>query len=601
MSGRVTLILLVLVLGVGGAYWWWEARPSQLAQRTALEQGRLRLRADRVSEFTLQRGAESWVTRRVDDEWRLVEPLPARADAGEIDRLLTQFEALLPGEKVIAAEEAATLDLGDYGLFPPRYRLEWVQDEQRRVVLIGQRAPLGPHVYVQWADRPGIWAVSDELLALWPEQLTDLRDRLGFLGDPQRVYRVDVRRPDGFLQLVKDAEGTWRLAQPFSGLANRGAVREWIEQLFAMRIEDFVAEAVGEGGIYGLGEEALQVTVWVEGRDGGQSMMIGRPVEDAPEQVYAQRSVHGSVFTVPAALAGMARVQTDDLRDHALVPVPLATIHTIRLLRDQDTVVVLKRETAADAWWVEHPARWLADQERVEELLATWGSVRVKRFHEKSPDADEQETEPGGKEWSLEFVGPDEERVAIHVQGLKHGADAKTWLVTRNGLPQPLEIPAQPLAATEWEPLHYRHRQILNIAPAEVRSITQVSGGQEWSFTRDRAGTWRPPNGHAELPPNFDEIKATLLQLTAAEFVKDPLEHEADYGLDEPQAVWTLRLSAEAGIARSVMIGAPREQGGVYARTRGQRALFWLDEATAEWLRAPVYPAVPDDPAHDDE
>lgn len=599
MAGRTTVLLLVLVAALGGAYWWWEARPAHLAQRAAQAQARLRLRPERVTEVTLQRGAESWILRRVDNEWRLVEPLLARADAGEVDRLLTQIGGLLPGQKIIAAEEAATLDLGDYGLFPPQSRLQWEQDGQRRVVQVGQRTLLGPQVYVRWADQPGIWTVPDRLLDLWPETLDDLRDRLCFLGDPQRVYRVDVRRRDGFLQLVKDAVGTWRLAQPFTGLANRGAIREWLEQLFAMRIERFVAEAVGEGGIYGLGEDALQITVWVEGRDEGQSMAIGQPVDGEGEQVYAQRRTGGSVFTVPAALASLARVPTDDLRDRTLVTLPPATIQAIRLTEDRETVVALEREHETERWWVTSPARWPADQERVEKLLAAWSNARIARFHETAPEPDAETEDKAIPEKGIQFVGWNGEDSAVTLRWKEEAVTAETRRVTRNDAPQALAIAAQPIIDTVWDPLYYRQRQVFDIAPASVRSVTQTLNGQEWSFTQERSGEWRPPEGLEELPLHFDQIMEALLQLTVVEFVKDPLENEADYGLDTPQTVWTVGLSADAGIARTLMLGANRSDGGVYARTRGQRALLGLDETTAKMLLAPAYPA-PDESAIED-
>lgn len=606
MRTRTTWLLGTSVLAVGVAYWWWEGRPDLEARQQLAAQAEWRIRADDVTELAWQRGRERWVCRRVDSEWRLVEPVNARADAGELDRLLTKLERLLPGDlSGGTATDPGQPDPVHYGLFPPQDRVEWVQDGRRRVLYIGRRAPLGNRLYVMRSTDETIWSVSDDLLGWWPETINQLRDRMLFTGNPHRIYRVDVRRRDGFLQVQREPDGTWRVVQPLTAAADRRAVREWIDQLFTVRIASFVAEGVSEGTVYGLSEEdATAITLWIEGQGEGQTIWIGGVVGGAPDTIYARRQSGRSVFAVSAQLRALAHIPIEELRDRRLIPFPITTIREWQLWRDTEPVVTMER-TTTNGWMVTYPAHWPAEEERVNAALTAWSSARIEQFHD-TPYGSERngdEAPPAIDGRTLVLTSDDEANGPVRLRWLTPLDGGERWLLQQDEEELPVEIDAAPVAATVWDPLHYRSRRIFAINRASVRYITWQQGYREGRAEPDAAGRWRVLNGEASpWPVAIEDVFEPLTQLEAAGFVTDRVESDHRYGFDEPQAMWTIGLQADAGIARRLIIGAPRSAGGVYARTRGQRAVFWLDAATADLLLpTPESVVAPDSPTRSPE
>ncbi len=606
MRTRTTWWLGTSVLAVGMAYWWWEGRTDLAARQQLAAQAEWRIRADDVTELVWQRGRDRWVCRRVDGEWRLVEPVNARADAGELDRLLTKLERLLPGDLLGGTEtDPGQPDPARYGLFPPQDRVEWVQDGRRRVLYIGRRAPLGNRLYVMRSADETIWSVSDDLLGWWPETIDQLRDRMLFTGNPHRIYRVDVRRRDGFLQVQREPDGSWRLVQPLTAAADRRVVREWVDQLFTERITSFVAEGVSDGTVYGLREEdATAITLWIEGQGEGQTIWIGGAVDGAPDTIYARRQSGRSVFAVPAQLRQLARIPTEELRDRRLVPFPIATVREWQLWRNTERIVTLERMNTND-WTVTYPAHWPAEKERVNAILAAWSSARIKRFHDTpyGLGINGAEESPAIDGRTLVLASNNEGNGSVRLRWLAPLDGGERWLLQQGDQELPVEIDGAPIAATVWDPLFYRGRRIFAIDRTHVRQLSWQHGIHEGRAEPDATGRWRLLNGGSPpWPTAIEDVLETLTQLEAAGFVADRIESDNHYGFDEPQALWTIGLKAEAGIARHLIIGAPRSAGGVYARTRGQRAVFWLDATTADvLLPTPESDVTPDPPTRSTE
>ena len=111
MRPRTLLVLLAVVLGLGAFIWFYERELPSSEERARLEKRVLRVEKEDVTALTLQSGSGTVRLERVDlpaastapkqetgaeedelatpeTEWRIVEPLQARADTFAVDGLL---------------------------------------------------------------------------------------------------------------------------------------------------------------------------------------------------------------------------------------------------------------------------------------------------------------------------------------------------------------------------------------------------------------------------------------------------------------------------------------------------------------------------------
>ncbi len=589
MRFRTTFFLLLAVLFAGGAYWFLIGAPD-LDERRVAGLGALQLRPERVQELIMERENFHVSARRVDDEWRIMAPLSARANAGEMDRILSALRTL-PRGAVITPRDRRELGLTrhDYGLERPSAYIEWRDELRHYRLLVGRATPLGDHVYVMFEGGEDIFSVPSSFWDIWPESVLALRDRILFHGDPRRAYRFEVRRPGSFLHVQQFEDGVWRIQQPTAALADGAVVRQWIDRAFEWRITEFIADSISDAAVYGLDDSATQVTIWTEGQAAGQSVLLGNPIEANSEWVYARRRGGETVFAVPATALETAMVSSRNLRDRTLVPMPRARIRHVVIEAGDERLVMAKQ--AEGEWLITAPLQAVADYSRVSEMISQWTSARIERFID-DPEVFADRLATIDEAFQITFRMDDadsaigRERATQLTLYEEIEEDGYIW-VQRDEEPTVYQVTNELMRAAISNPLYYRHRQLFDFQPDDVRYIEQVVDDHSWQWRRDEQPVF----------PDQPTVQR-LLQLHAEAFVEDGPDDWANYGLDQPQAAWTLGLTADAGIGRTLLLGDVLEDGRVFARTRGQEILFLLDADLSTALLTPLSdPEERDDPS----
>lgn len=588
MHLRTTWLLLLAVLLSAGALWFWGGEAELEGRRDRLAKQTLEIRPERVRAISFERDGLRMECRLVDGVWRIVAPVNARADAGEMDRILSALDTVARGEAISLRErQAHQMTLQDYGLERPRGRIEWVErGTPLEVLLLGREAPLGDSLYAMKEGAQEIWAVSSDLLDVWPESVVALRDRVVFHGDPRRVHRVEVRRAGGFLQLDRSPDGVWRIQQPISAVADRVIVRQWIDRLFEGRILAFMADVVSDATVYGLDDTATQITLWTEGQDAGQILWLGLETDREAERVFARRQDGASVFAVSADLLEAARIRPTELRDRALISLKPREIERIRI----DRQVILQRTNGR--WMVEAPHRWPAERARVEQLLEEWTGARVEQFAEAgTPGRTNRFTDQSIRLTFEAKVVPERSngeaaRHAITLTLSEKPDEEEPFWVRRDNTDSYFAV-AEGLRAITWtNPLAYRSRTVFDLREEDIRSVDYASGSVRYRWEPATAGEWQPVGRAANAADSAWLAPAleALLTLRVSEYVDADPNDWAAYGLEEPAAVWTLQFRPDAGLGRVLMLGDERADGSRYARSLGEAVVFLLAPETAALL-----------------
>ena len=128
------------------------------------------------------------------------------------------------------------------------------------------------------------------------------------------------------------------------------------------------------------------------------------------------------------------------------------------------------------------------------------------------------------------------------------------------------------------EPLLYRDRTVLTLAPENIRRIHIRAGEREQAVARDSEGNWG-----AELPSNgqingeaLEDILLVAARMRAVWIESHNPENLSDYGLDSPGRSVTFGLTGEGGIQKTVLLGLNAGPAGVYAMVKGQDVVFVL-------------------------
>ncbi len=568
----------------------------------------LRMDPARITSIRLIEPDLQFSVERRGEQWRLTSPVSARADAGEISRIIALFDHLEQSDVIRGRDQRKQgLGLDHFGLDQPRARIMLASPEKEWTLFIGSNTPVGGNLYIKEENDSSVFVASTNLLADLPTSINTLRDHRLFQGIPNDVSRLDIRRREGLLTLTRTETGAWRMQQPWSSRASIVGIQTILDQLFTARIEDFVAESFDAASLYGLDEPAAQISLVGDRRHGEQTILLGKTVDRSPNLVYATLSGEGSVFTVNRALLDALTIKAETLRDRRLLTISAPDINFIRIEEGERAILLSRSES--NTWEILEPVRYRASDNRIEAAIAEWTGARIEAFLDTATtNLAERGLDPPARRIVFSRAAPtpatnsstavpaDEETVVLLSSLPEESNLAIVKIAHEESL---FRIQADLPHALPASPLWYRNLEILKLDPASIRSVTLARGKTEESAVRNSTNEFRAAAAANTLDtPALQQTLDAVSALNAVAFVTDDVTDLKAFGLAEPVAQLTIGLQNGTALTRTLLFGSETAEGNFYAMLRGGDAIFTLSRATRDKLLTPLYKST--QPAKDD-
>ena len=615
MRSPTTLLLLIAVLLLGG-YIALVERQSELQDRRQ-ERARRALRFDpaRVSGLRLATAHLQVALEKETGAWRLVQPVRARADAGEVARILETLEQLVRSDIITGREQREqNLSLEDFGFTQPRARISLREGGRDMTLLIGRDTPLGGNMFVKVETENSVFVASTNLMAILPAQVADLRERQLFQGLPGEVARLDIRRADGLLQLARTDQGVWRMQKPYAGRASFAGVQELLNHLFEIRVVDFVADTIAAASLYGLDEPVAQVTLAGGRAQGEQVLRLGRPVESRPQEIYATLEGFEHVFSVPATLLDTLAARASELRDRRLLTLPAHDIGYIRMEEEEHAIGLARADDST--WSAQEPRQFKVSSARMQAVLSEWTGLRIETFIDNpgtnlakwglSPPARRitfARRAPAPAAAPVAAPAPAQVAAATAVPATAHPDDSVTVLVAREEIPDPnlvlvklaneeplYRVSRDGLAVLPMDSLYFRDPVILALEGGDIRSLSRSVNGEQQTVERTSATTeFKAMAGQAVDTAGVSNVLAALQQVSAQDFVVEDPEVLETWGLAQPRAALSIGLSGQGALGKAIIIGDDAGPDTVFAMLRGQGLVFTLPKRVRDHLLSNLY------------
>ncbi|HEX3131852.1 MAG TPA: DUF4340 domain-containing protein [Thermoanaerobaculia bacterium] len=252
MKPRTLLVLLVLVLGLGSYIWFYDKEQPSSEERTELEKKAIPLKKDEVTAVSLQSDAGTVrlekagqpapkKEKKEDDElavepsaeWRIVEPLKARADTTLVEGLLDALGALDTVRKL------DDVNPKEVGLDQPRATVKVKTADGEKVLKIGAEIPTSGTTIAALEGTKGAVVVSDSILTDIRRNPGDWRDRQIYRGDRDHVQRITLASGSQKVVLAKQGD-SFRIESPIKDRADRDKVDDLFAELSGLTAERFV-------------------------------------------------------------------------------------------------------------------------------------------------------------------------------------------------------------------------------------------------------------------------------------------------------------------------------------------------------------------------
>jgi len=282
------LAMTLLVAGVAAFIWFVERDLPTSDEREGLAKRLVAIEEDEVTELTLEwegervrlvrdprAQAESEVPFTADREWRLVEPMAARAERFTVDGLVSALASL---------EKKRTLDDGDpslYGLDPARATVTLATGETSVTIELGDEIPATSDRMVQVSGQPPLHVVAGGVFDRVTKAPGEWRSKNLFAGQRAQVERVRLVGGAGDVLLARRGSDFW-LESPVVDAAHGARVDALLAAITGVKAESFVDDPAPDLSSLGLDPPTARIEVVLAGEESPFVVELGNEVAADP-------------------------------------------------------------------------------------------------------------------------------------------------------------------------------------------------------------------------------------------------------------------------------------------------------------------------------
>src|SRR5437016_7509188 len=319
MKWKTTLVLFVIAAGVFAYLFFVERNRPGTEEATRQAQNVVNFSRDKVNGIVIQNGDDQIDIRGRDDKWRLEIPIKDQADGSVVNSLLLDLENWQKDASISAKEmEADKNKLADYGLANPKLRLKLIGQGAPPEILFGKDAALEGRMYVRFENSKETFLANQSVKKAIDKKPEEFRDRKLTDLIMAQVIRVILKTSAGEMELQKTGDH-WDIVKPLHTRADDQKVSDTIAQVTTARIQQFVADDLGDLHTYGLAEPRGSLTLFAQDNKQDQTLQIGGIPEKEKQQVYVRFSPRAFVYTLPKKIEEVLNSKPNDLRDRHLV------------------------------------------------------------------------------------------------------------------------------------------------------------------------------------------------------------------------------------------------------------------------------------------
>ena len=583
MNFRTTLIIIVILAGIAGAYFlFFQQSPENTStnERPPIHQvyGITREQVQQMEiTFTDTAYQDLKLVKDATGYWHLKNPFQADADSEKVNQML---------DDILNKRVKQTLEvtaLAQYGLDTPNITLSlWTEQASPAAVFsIGKKA-INFSVYVKERSEAHIFLIESSALDDLTKSPTDLRDRSVIKFNTETVSNIQLtyfksHQSSKTLNCEK-RDGTWRVTHPIEAKADTQEIEDILSELRLLQVSTFEADQADADTPAQLEKTGLDTPrIQIELTDGNNThaLDIGAevpPENGTPRHVYVKSVHQHAIYTVSDDIYQLLSTSVFDLRDKRIIDFQRTDTIRIEIRQGQETTVCSKNRD--NVWELQTPTGTMkTDAQAVDDLLFGVDSLEAVAFVDNpaknlasyglaSPSIAVAFTQRGQEKPAVLRIGDTTKDGTVYVKAEQSDQVARV----ERGLIDKIALGAA------W----LRDKQILNF---HIDDAIRFTLHGEESLTCQRLGTnWRLTSPVKE-EANNTEVNAIIYELDdlrADTYVpSEPALTDAVTGFSTPQLQITVELRNRK--VYTLQVGNQTEASGrFYARLQHEPNLIFL-------------------------
>ncbi len=369
MKFKTTIILMVVFVTLLAFVLFFESKSKE---KKETEEKLVDLPSADVEKIALKK-EDGTITFKKDDkgEWFITEPLEAKADSTEVNRLAEDFSSLKM-ERVVEKEGG---DITKYEI-PKKELTLWYKNKPQPVkILIGMENPLDNALFAKKEDDKRIVLIASYLKSLLEKKTFDFRQKDIFTFETAAVNSINLRAKDISWEAQKK-EDEWFFEKPVYALARKNGIEDVLRALANLKAKEFVSEKKQEEDITKYGLKDPEYVIFLTMPSKNQEFVFLLHKQD--DKVYATTSLSTKILDAEGQVLTDIEKKIEDLREKQVVAFYSWEAQKLHLKKGDLALAFIK--DMEDKWVSESAAKEEADKSKIETFLRRIESLEASEF-----------------------------------------------------------------------------------------------------------------------------------------------------------------------------------------------------------------------------
>jgi uncharacterized protein YpmB len=332
----------------------------------------LALSSDDIQKITFKKEDETFIFQKDEEgEWLITEPLEAKADKYEVDRLADDFSDI----KIERVVEDVPEELEKYGI-PQKEISLWFKDEDKPIkILIGMENPLDNTFFAKRDDETKVVLIPSSLKSLMEKSLFDFREKNIFKFETDDVKNIKLRAKKTRWEASKKEE-EWFFKNPVSALAKSSNIDNILSSLSSLKAREFISEEKkkDEVGKYGLDRPEYEITLGMP----LENQEVTFSLHKEEDKLYATTSLSNKIVEAEDTFLSDLEKEAEELREKEVANFYSWEANRLHLKTGEMDWELAKDEE--DNWHFEYPVKEEAYKSKVQTFIRKTESLEADEF-----------------------------------------------------------------------------------------------------------------------------------------------------------------------------------------------------------------------------
>lgn len=310
--------------------------------------------------------------REGEDNWLITEPIEAKADKYEVDRIANDFSSL----EIDRLVEEAPEDLEKYGIPQKEISLKFKDKEEPVIILVGMENPLDQKFFAKRQDETRVVLISSTHKTLLEKKVFDFREKKIFQFEPDDVKGIKLHSGD-IEWTAEETEEEWFLKKPVESLAEKSDITSLLSSLSDLKAKEFVSEEKNDEEMKKFKLDAPEQTVTLQMPLKNQEVKFS--IQKVEDKLYATTSVSPKIVEVEDTILSKLEKDPLEMREKEVADFYSWEANKVTLERGALHLTVLE-DKEEDKWHFDSTEKEEADKDKIEEFIRKIEALKAEEF-----------------------------------------------------------------------------------------------------------------------------------------------------------------------------------------------------------------------------